>query len=299
MRRLFNILAACAALTTILAAHPVFAQGIPDCVSLREATPEPRWMSLPMSRLVVNPFSGQDFGQTDGIDTFIGGILPVSLAYYVGTGPVRFPSFWFFQPSGPSSVLAAGLRLNLSDPTQWQSSAVTASFNNETVRVTPTGDFGAIFRTVTVDLDKTPDLFIVTTPESPSFDLKVNSGEQPVDKQLKQNVRLGAITADVTAATGWHGIKTFKVLLYALGKNKPSTFTRVQFFGPSALAAAGSHTPDETVWMPHEITTRATVGSGPGRVYSDLTMPDTDTIMERLQISPGGPSSLALGGQFT
>ena len=122
---------------------------------------------------------------------------------------------------------------------------------------------GAIERTVTVDLDKTPYVLVQTPPGSPSFDIKVNDRDHPVDIALKPTERLGAVAADVSAATGWHGVKTFHLLLYALGKGVPTTFTRVQFFGLPALPPP---MPNENVWRPDEITDSATVGGAAGRI---------------------------------
>lgn len=281
-----------------LAALPAPAQKPPNCASLRETLTHPRWMSLPNSRLVINPFLGQYGRHDNGAGGAVDGFLPLNLAYYVGNGPVRLPAFWFFQPTASSATsgLVVGPRLSLSDAAQWQTSGVSASFGNEAARVTPAGDYGAIVRTVTVDLDKTPDLFIATTPGSPSFDLKVNSGDQPVDTYLPQHEQFGGMSANVVTATGWHGTKTFKALLYALGKNRPTTFTRVQFFRlPNSLASATS----KSVWMPQVITKSASLSGADGRVYSAITMPDTDTVSQRLHIGPGGPSSIRLAGQFT
>ena len=266
------------------------------CQGLRENLTHPRWLGLPLSRLVVNPFLGQYSERDGGSSGMVDGVLPLNLAYYVGAGPVRLPAFWFVSPVVPSSAqgFVAGPRLGLSEAAQWQTRGVTATFGSQAVRVTPTGDFGALTRTVTVDLEKTPYLVVQTPPGSPAFDMKVNRGDQPVDTLLQPTERLGAATANITAATGWHGVKTFQVLLYALGKGTSTTFTRVQFLGLPALPKAA----EENTWMPHEILAQAQVGGAGGQVYSAVTMPDADTVSERLHIGFQGPSALLLAGQF-
>ena len=276
------------------AATPRDAMGPIDCNTLAESLPHPRWLSLPDSRLVVNPFFGQYGAHDAGSGGSVDGIFPLDLAYYVGAGPVRLPAFCFVQSAGApvDRGFVAGLRLSLSDAAQWQTLDVTAKFGNESAQVTPTGDFGAIVRMVTVDLDKTPCLCVETPPGAPAFDMKVNSGDQPADTMLKQSERFGCSTGSISAATGWHGTKTFKVILYALGKNRSTTFTRVQFFG-----LPEPH-PAEITWMPHEISSSAEIGHDGGKVYSAVTMPDADTVSERVHIGPGQPRDLALAGQF-
>ena len=280
----------CLLLIVIAAASAQEALGPINCAALREPLTTARWLSLPDSRLVVNPFLGD---RTNAVN----GVLPLNLAYYVGAGPARLPAFWFFQPAGQSAFangFAAGPRFSLSSPAPWQSSGVKAVFGDETVRVTPLGGFGALTRTVTVDLDKTPYLVVRTLPGTPAFDMKVNSGGQPVDTLLSPTERFGAATANVAVATGWHGVKTFQILLYALGKGVPTTFTRVQF----ADLPAPTATSEANTWMPHEITAQAMLGSVGSKVYCAVTMPDADTVFERLHIGSLGPSALVLAGQF-
>ena len=278
-----------------LAASPQDALGPVNCTALRERLEVPRWLGLPMSRLVVNPFLGPYAGH-GGMGGGMDGVLPVNLAYYVGAAPARLPDFWFLQLPGMSAAapgVVAGPRLALSDA-GWQTQGVSAAFDGKSVRVTSTGDFGALSRTVTVDLDKTPYLVVQTPPGSPPFDLKVNSGNQPVDTFLRPAERLGAAAANVAVATGWHGVKTFQVLLYALGKSKPVTFTRVQFFGLPDLSVV----PEQNTWMPHLITSQVKLGPAAGLVDSAVTMPDAASIAQRLHIGPGGPSALTLAGRF-
>lgn len=265
------------------------------CTALREKLTQPRWLSLPESRLVVNPFEGQYLGHSSAGST-ADGVLPLDLAYYTGAGPIVLPEFWSLQANvspQAAKLYTPGLRLGLSDTPEWQTLGVTATFGQETVRVTSPGDFGALRRTVTVDLKKTPSLIVQTAPGSPAFDLKVNSGSQPVDTWLHPAERFGAATIDIAEATGWHGVKTFQVLLY-VHKSNPVTFTRIQFFRLPASRTASR----ENIWMPHAIAAQAQVGEAAGKVSSVVTLPDTESVSERLHIGPQGPSSMILTGRF-
>ncbi|HET6384915.1 MAG TPA: hypothetical protein VFJ58_16090 [Armatimonadota bacterium] len=263
------------------------------CQSLADSATQPRWLTLPMSRLVINPFLGQYGDHTPRSSGLLNGVLPLDLAYYAGDHPARLPNFWYVAPLHSPAAVVAGQRLDLSVPEKWQTVGVKASFEANGAGVTPNGDFGAITRTVTVDLDLTPYLYVQTPPGSPSFDMKVNTGDQPVDTFLKPVNLLGGRVGDVRAATGWQGTRTFKILLYALGKGRTTTFTRVQFLGlPSPQA---SHAPEERAWMPQEITATAHFDAG-GNVQGTVTMPDVDTVAERFRVQTG--PALMLEGRF-
>ena len=280
---------ALAALACLLSGDPSFAAardaaGPVNCAALGETLSAPRWLSLPESRLVVNPFLGH-VGSTDDA-------LTMRLAYYVGSSPAVLPTFWSLLPMQAAGV-TAGPRLGLSDASQWQTAGAEAAFGDEAVSVTSVGSFGALVRTVTVDLDKTPSLAVQTLPGSPAFDLKVNDGSQPVDTLLKPTERLGAATADVAAATGWHGVKTFQVRLYVF-KSHPVTFTRLQFLG---LPGPPSFS-ERNTWRPDEVLSQTRLGDAAGPVQSAVTMPDGDSVSQRLFIGPKGPTALILSGQF-
>ena len=277
------------ALACVLLGGPPFATaqdaaGPINCAALGEALSGPRWLSLPEGRLVVNPFLGRG-GLTDGA-------LTMRLAYYVGSSPVVFPTFWSLLPMQAAGV-TAGPRLGLSEASQWQTAGAEAAFGDETVSVTSLGSSGALVRTVTVDLDKTPSLAVQTPPGSPAFDLKVNGGTQTVDTLLKPIERLGAATADVAAATGWHGVKTFQVRLYVF-KSHPVAFTRIQFLGLPAPSAFS----ERNTWRPDEILSQTRLGDAAGPVQSAVTLPSGDGVSQRLLIGPKGPTSLTLSGQF-
>ena len=280
---------ALAALAYVLSGGPSFAAaqdavGPIDCAALSETLSAPRWLSLPESRLVVNPFLGHG-GSADGA-------LTMRLAYYVGSSPAVFPAFWSLLPLQAAGV-TAGPRLGLSDASQWQTAGAEAAFGGEAVSVTSSGDFGALVRTVTVDLDKTPFLAVQTPPGSSAFDLKVNDGSQPIDTLLKPTERLGAATADVAAATGWHGVKTFQVRLYVF-QSHPVTFTRIQFLG---LPQPPSFS-ERNTWRPDLILSQTRLGDAAGPVQSVVTLPDGDSVSQRLLIGPKGPASFILAGQF-
>ena len=281
------------------AVPPHDAAGPVDCAALTEHLSHPRWLSLPGSRLVVNPFYGPYSGALDTSGA-PDGVLPMNLAYYVGAAPVRLPGFWFLQNTpvaGQGIVVGPRLDLAPASAADWRADGVVPTFVGGGVRLTTTDqNFGALTRTVTVDLDRTPDLLADVPSGRANWAIKVNSRNQPVDVALAPARRLGAQVADVVAATGWHGTRTFQVRLFEVGRGQSITFSRVQFFRlPAAVLAPAV---EGNTWSPAEILSRARAGVAVGDVQSAVTMPDDASVAQRLHIGPGGPSALTLTGQF-
>lgn len=70
---------------------------VPDCASLSHEAEYPPWLTLPLSRIVVNPWdvtSRPDYPVPSGMESS----APLHLAYHVGQVPVRLPFFlsWVF-----------------------------------------------------------------------------------------------------------------------------------------------------------------------------------------------------------
>ncbi len=264
----------------------------PTCALLREQTASPRWLSLPGSRLVVNPFSGKNSDPAAAPLALPEQLLALDVAYYAGPAATSLPALCFLQQLRPGSGAAVvpGPRIPLVEG-GWSTEGVEARFANGAARLTPADAYGAITRSVTVDLDRTPTLLVQCSPGSPAFDLKVNDGTQPVDTFLRPTHRFGASAVDVAAATGWHGVRTFLLRLFALGKGRPTTFTSVQF---AALPGAAAALPE--TWMPGSVTARAQVGAA--EIAGTTQMPDVNTVSVRYRVEQGQPGPLVLAGTF-
>jgi len=65
-------------------------EAAPTCESLREKDAKVRWLSLPLSRLVVNPFGMEPITLPEGLAP----CLKTDLAYYSGEHPIKLPCFW-------------------------------------------------------------------------------------------------------------------------------------------------------------------------------------------------------------
>lgn len=271
--------------------------------SLGERVSRPRWLSLPESRLVVNPRMG-GYGQDPPVSLMTEAPLSLDLAYYVGEAPVRLPGLWSWQRQSPGTRRAGvhvGARLPFSttEMPSWQANGVIPEITGDQLRLVVTApSYGSLTRTVTVNLDETPTLMIQIAGGTGDWAVKVNAGDQAVDTPLIPDTRqIGTMSADIPAATGWRGTKTFKIILFAVGgSGRGVTFSRLQFFGrPDALQSG----PGETVWFPHQIVTRAASRDRLMQVESTTCLLDGATVAQRLRVLGSSGRSLRLTGQFT
>ena len=65
----------------------------PMCKSLCEENARVRWMSVPMSRIVVNPHGMEPITLPEGLAP----CLKTDLAYYSGEHPTKLPCFWAWR----------------------------------------------------------------------------------------------------------------------------------------------------------------------------------------------------------
>jgi len=277
----------------VLLAAPSFAQVLPardafgpvDCAALSESLSHPRWLSLPMSRLVVNPT--YTYSQT-ALPQFTGDALPLDLAYYVGAAPVRLPAFLSWQlgtASGPGQTFP----LTQAD---WQSNSVAADFSDGQVRLTPTAAFGSISRKLTVDLDRTPSLLIQVPSTAGAWAVKVSDGGPDI-ALLTDTSQTGEYLLNIPAKTGWHGVKTFTLSLYAVGGPDHATTISSLRFAASPAPSRRAYT-----WAPQEVSASGTAADGSVALETVTTMPDENTVSQCLRVVKAGTGRLRLTGRF-
>lgn len=280
----------------------------PDCRSLRETLgTRPRWLSIPESRLVMNPAGGYDFlPMKPPVAEGLGLAFSTNLAYWVGKGePAKLPMFWSWQPVAPGSSLKSGFigeSIDLLDDAVngWHKFDVDAVFNKDGVDISLTRDgFGHLEKTLELDLDKTPFVMVdVQTTENARWALKVNDGTLESDAYLKGDTsESGDLIADIRAATGWHGRKKLSIKLFAVGSSGGK-------ISCSMFKCIGmnrdwlSLNVKKTVWAPQEISNDAECVPLKTKLSSKIFFPDESTIAQIIHINKTDPASLILRGYY-
>ncbi len=122
--------------------------------------------------------------------------------------------------------------------------------------------WGAVERTVTVDLDRYPSLSLTVSETTGQWNAAiVENGVERQKLHSSDATSVGTFTMDIASATGWSGLKTFQLRLFhngALGSS--TTFTNLQIFGQAQWLNAG--TDFSTTWRPEAIDYTAQFSNG-------------------------------------
>lgn len=153
--------------------------------------------------------------------------------------------------------------------------------------------YGAVERTITVDLDVAPLLTIDVPQTSAKWALKVTEpGGSDVTVQADTD-RTGVLTYDLAEATGWSGSRTFAVKLFHVGRNGWTSVDGLKVHdGARWLERA---TALEHTWHPAVLTADAGYASG-ARVRTADVFHD-ETSFSRT-IDADGVGSVALAGAY-
>ena len=278
----------------------VSADAAPTCASLREKDAAIRWMSVPMSRIVVNPYGLEPLTLPEGLAP----CLKTDLAYYGGEHATRLPCFWAWRVAGepsihPEAVDGPAADFSPSASSKWTVSQVAASFDDGTMKLTVTeSNYGSAACEFTVDLDATPYLVLQVAGTDGQWALKLNDGIGP-DVPLEMGAwGPGTYTYDVRAMAGWSGKKTFKVLLFAVGKpGSWTTFSGLRFVGTRENAPRLAKT--SYSWAPHALESSADFTDPGVKIDSTVFLSNESTVAQIVRVAKGGPVALVLTGQFS
>ncbi len=269
---------------------------------------QPRWLSVPMSRIVVNPY---DFNQTSSeVEQNSGPELPLSVGYYAHNQAIRVPSLLslYVRPAGepdpePPAVVFADDFDDLSPQWNAEPGVLATTANSRLTMTLPDSapnPWGALSRTLTVDVDAYPVVTVDVISVAGAWALKVNEGDAPVDTVIQgDTTATGAFSYDLREITGWSGTRTFTLRLFVVQKNAPLVVDRiaVQAEPISWLEPAKDFS---TTWQPQALEFSADYASG-GGVRGRDQFHDAASVTRVLTVHDvsGGGRMLTLAGRFT
>lgn len=307
--RLLKMAAAFALASTLLAAvTPIACSADPPpshlnpdkvtCQSLRETLSRPRWLSAPMSRLVVNPnYTVTGSEAPTQVPTEISSNT-AQIAYYVGERPVQLPGFLSWAPVRPADSpdnISLGQTLDFAKAA-WTAQRAIGDARDGELRVTPTVDYGSLNWQVTADLDKAPCLLIQVASCTGHWAIKVNDGGVDIPL-IMDSQDTGARLRNIAAATGWHGTKAFTIKVFAVGGPKKSVaISRLQFV---KMPVHKPLRPAILMWQPDQINSIITTSDGALSVKTTTALLDANTLAERLHIVKANGGSLRIMGRFS
>jgi hypothetical protein len=270
-----------------------------------------RWLSVPNSRIVLNPY---DFNQTTSeVVQNSGPDLPLSAGYYAhDAAEVVKPLLSLYrhpagQPNPTPPATTFDDEFDTLDPAWTREPGVQASVANSQLSLelsaTSPNPWGALSRTLTVDVDAYPIVGVDVSSADGKWSLKVNDGSAAVDTALQtDNDRTGAMTYDLREATGWSGTKTFTLKLFVIERQAPLTVDRIAIQAEPVnwLQSAATWS---TTWRPYALDFDASYhgASGPATVDGYDVFCDTGSVA-RVITSTGLPgpdgAGLTLAGRY-
>lgn len=260
---------------------------------LETGAKQQRWLSLPESRIVLNPF---DFrSTTSALEQSTAPQLPLDAGYYVEDSaiPVNDLLSIYQQPAGdpPGGGTTIDFRDDFSqlDPAWSAEAGLVSTARNGALELSiPSGGppWAALTRWVTVDLDQHPVIQIRVNQagRGSSWALKVNSGTEPVDTFIQgTTTSTGTLTYNVADTTGWSGTKTFKIRIFVIGQGEPVLIDdlRLQSDVDPWLTTATSQTHS---WLPHTLPFTAAYADGM-RITGEDYFHDKDSLVRSLSLS--------------
>ncbi len=156
------------------------------------------------------------------------------------------------------------------------------------------GDWGAVRRIATVDVDANPALTVRVASTTGRWALKVREpGGGDVELQHDSSVT-GTRTYDLQGTTGWSGTRTFEVLLYQVGTESSTVYERLSVHGENRwLSTADDST---STWRPEAIDFMATHEDAGTVVGYDL--PVGESALGRLVDPDLSDGAVALAGRY-
>ncbi|MCW3096282.1 MAG: hypothetical protein JWL77_1900 [Chthonomonadaceae bacterium] len=267
------------------------------CRELKTEGLQGNWLSLPLSRLIVNPHMSADAS----VPPAAAPMLPLNMAYYAGQTPVPLPYFWAWRSeeplrSAPAVIPGPTAEFTPEAEKIWRVERATMRFTKGSARLSvETEPFGSMSTAVSVDLNRAPYLIVHVPETTGQWALKVNPGDAAADIALQGDTsEIGNFVYDLRKVTGWKGRRTFQVILFAIGRRGNAvTVDSLRFVG-----AEGENGPKMTSrsWAPHCIVSAA---EAPGlKAEATVCLPDVRTVAQRLKVVASGGRPLVLMGQM-
>lgn len=268
-----------------------------------------RWLSLPDSRVVLNPF---DFRSTESpLQQSTGPQLPLNAGYYAGDSafPLNGLVSMYQQPAGspPGGGTSIGYRDDFTTLSlDWQAEAgLQTQVQNGALALNIAAGgppWAALTRWVTVDLDQHPVVQIRVNQAGggSNWALKVNDGTQAVDTFVQSNTAAtGALTYNIPALTGWSGTKTFKIRIFVIGQGTPVLVDdlRAQSDVDPWLRTTTSQSHS---WLPYTLPFTANYADGMSVAGQDY-LHDRDSVTRKMSLQgiPADGSKLVFAGKYS
>lgn len=281
---------------------------IPVCTDLRnDSARQRRWLSLPDSRIVINP--DNSWGRRTESECSNGPDLPLNTGYYAYNNTYRQSGLLSVMKYSPDAY--PKMNVGFEDgfdtgPLTWEMQPnMKAETRDGSLQMQVTHpnsggtECGYVWKKVRVDLDKYPYVEICVKEAVGSWALKVAPGPVAADIPLEMDtLKAGVFTYDLRRLTGWSGgKKEFCVNLYSMGTNAPVKVDFIRLVGIEKPARSSAEE-FKTAWQPDALPFSADYATSLSLEGEDFLF-DPTAIVRTLHLRGRDQSelNLSLGGK--
>ena len=272
-----------------------------------------RYMSLPDSRVVVNPFNFESQStevtqsQYSNRDT-----MPLNFGFcdpFKGESRgIELPDAMMMASGTPAAAgeVETLWEGDLSEHGAWRFSGTggldyMADFKGETDSLTVTENAETAWQHMEapVELDDMADAYLTVTvdsigPEGGRFAIKVTDYNTPSDITLIETGIAGTYTFSLAEATGWTGAKSLWVKIFSVGNGCTVTLSDIRILKGNAVYDAACDY--ATTWRPDQLGFTASYPNGVQITGTDFFY-DEKTVVRDMAVT--GEGSLLLYGKFS
>lgn len=260
-----------------------------------------RWLSLPMSRLIINPYNTDNTAPP--LQYSVGPNIPLTAGYYAADYPWELDDLLVLYRKLPGKTGSINVAFEDDfddiDPAWVASPKLEMEIVDGQLKVTNPADapnwFGTLTRTVEIDLDAAPYLQISVTSLADAWGMHVSDGAGSDIVIQGDSNNTGNFTYDLPQLTGWSGKKQFQIILRVAIWDKPATFDSIRILGADAVLEGA--TSFDATWLPYELPLTATYTNGSTIENHDF-FHDEKTILRATSMHGAG-STWTVGGHFT
>ncbi|QNK59486.1 S-layer homology domain-containing protein [Paenibacillus sp. PAMC21692] len=282
----------------------------------KDSPQQRRWMSVPQSRIVVNPFDFHLPDPTTQVHYSNSPILPLNIGF-LSPWPTNYKGYTLdkvmgiFDKSNTDQTVENVWSASFNDPDKWRISEfeypedAIVDFNPNYMQLSVKNDATYPWQFLTsesiaIDLDKNP-LLQLHTETTGSWAIKIydlSKGDRGDERVLRaEGSGDGTETVDIAKMVpDWTGKKDVLLRIFQVGKGsylKINTLDIVEI--QSTLAEASDYT---TTWAPHELTFGADYNSGLQLEGADFFY-DENTVVRTIKAKQNGTSHfISLFGQY-
>lgn len=260
-------------------------------VDLRETGPDQRrWLSLPSSRLVVNPFNGTTTLSPWQYST--GPEMPLNLGYYAADHADDLPSAvgLYRRDADRTGAIDVAWRDDFAclDPA-WTVDADVDAVGDGQLRLELRHGAphysGAVRRSVEIDLDASPWLEVAVASVADAWGLRVARDGGPEIVIQPDGGGTGTFSYDIAERTGWSGVTRIELVLRTAVWGKPVRIDHLRFLAVTPVL--GGATTRAVQWLPHALPWQAHYPDGSHAAGSDL-LADVDTVLRTALLADDG-----------